>query len=211
MTAHNSGVVPAGEGEVDEQGGVDPGLQQSPSINVCFSTTQGLLSRWIRFVTRSPVSHALLTFHSQTLDKVLVMEATGRGFNIVPWNRWKKSHTLVARFRIIVPEATELEALRDIAKLLGSEYDTISLFGFFFRRWKTRGRNPLDDPTKLICSEAVARFLSFAGFKEFDSAGEWTPADIFQKAIESPERFKNEETGKDFSAIEARVSGDYTK
>jgi hypothetical protein len=209
MTAKAPGVVPAGSGETEKSDLVDPGQQQSPSINVCFSTTQGLFSRWIRFVTRSPVSHALLTFHSQTLDKVLVMEATGRGFNVIPWKKWRKNHVLVARFEIAVPASTELEALRKTAELLGSEYDTISLFGFFFRRWKKRGANPLDDPTKLICSEAVACFLGYAGFEEFASAGEWTPADLFARAIESPERFIRKEIGADFSAIEARISGEH--
>jgi hypothetical protein len=211
MKAQTPGAVPSDNGESEERRPGDPGRQQDASINVCFSTTQGLLSRWIRWVTRSPVSHAILTFHSQTLDKILVMEATGRGFNVIPWKKWKNENTLVARFKIAVPEATELEALRRIATRLGSEYDTISLFGFFLRRWKKRGSNPLDDPTKLICSEAVAYFLSYAGFEEFASAGEWTPADIFLRAIESPDRFIKEETGSDFSTIEARISGEYRK
>jgi len=47
------------------------------SINVCFSATRGLVSHLIRWLTRSRVSHAMITFRSATLDKVLVLEATG--------------------------------------------------------------------------------------------------------------------------------------
>jgi hypothetical protein len=175
-----------------------------PSINICFSTTDGYLSRWIRWVTRSPVSHALLTFYSQTLDKVMVMEATGKGFNLIPWNRWAKKNQLVARFALDVPRDKELEALHRIADKLGAEYDTVSLFGFFFRRWKKRGANPLDDPTKLICSEAVARFLQEVGIDAFQNPGEWTPADIFQYAMAS-DIFVKKEASSDYSLIEARM------
>lgn len=175
-----------------------------PSINICFSTTDGYLSRFIRWVTRSPVSHALLTFYSQTLDKVMVMEATGKGFNLIPWNKWEKKNKLVARFALDIPRDKELEALHRIADKLGDEYDTVSLFGFFFRRWKKRGANPLDDPTKLICSEAVACFLQEAGIDAFQNPGEWTPADILEHAMKS-DTFVRKEASPYYSTIEARM------
>ncbi|MFW6067425.1 MAG: hypothetical protein ACOC97_03745 [Myxococcota bacterium] len=174
--------------------GSRPALED-PSINICFSTTDALLSRWIRFVTRSQVSHALITFRDQTLGRVLVMEATGRGLNVVPWRRWRQKNTLVARFRPTLPLEDQVRALHRMGHLLGSEYDTISLWGFACRRWQKRAKNPLDDPTKLICSEAVARMLKIMGVKSFRRPGDWTPAEVYRFVRARPRLFEPVEEG----------------
>ena len=157
------------------------------SINVCFSTSSGIFSRVIRWFTRSKVSHALITFRDQTLDKVFVMEANGRGFMLVPWSKWRQSHTMVARYRLTVPQGMQSFSLRELAQSLGAQYDYVSVLGFFFRRWYRRMRNPFDDPNKLVCSEAVARFLANSGIKRFENHGTWTPEDILGEAQKGEE------------------------
>ena len=189
------------------------------SLNVCFSTSDGLLSWWIRGYTRSPVSHALITFRDYTLDRVFVMEAGGHGFCVVPWSTWERANTLIARFRLSAPAQQQLTALRETANLLGAEYDTRGLFGFVpllvhdvrarvRRRWRVRRqgtarpetgdeqlvaprwrpvvRNLLDDPKRLFCSEAVARFLALAGYDdEVTRPSDWSPDNLFQFARDS--------------------------
>jgi hypothetical protein len=152
------------------------------SINVCFSTTNGLMSRIIRWFTRAKTSHALITFRSETLDKVFVMEANGRGFMLQPWAKWRRKNTLVARYALAVPTAQQMTALRALAEFLGTEYDYVSLLGFAWRRFRARSSNPFDDPTQLICSEAVAKFLAAAGLNEFSEAETWTPGDLLAAA-----------------------------
>ncbi len=194
--------------EAAERGPAATGLPdlEDPSINVCFSTTSSLLSGWIRLVTRAPVSHALITYRCRTLARVMVMEATGRGFNVVPWRRWKQHNRLVARFAIDEPVATQVRALHGLAEDLGSEYDSLSLFGFALRRWQKRSKNLLDDPRKLICSEAVAKFLKAVGVAECRDPGEWTPADLFEHLLSDPGRFPRVEEGEHIERAVARAT-----
>jgi hypothetical protein len=158
------------------------------AINVCFSTTDGLFSRIIRWFTKSKASHALITFRDETLDSVFVMEANGRGFMLVPWARWRKGNTLVVRYELAIPEGEQLSALRAVSASLGLEYDYVSLIGFLWRRFTKRMSNPFSSSKKLVCSEAVARFLYAAGFDKFDDAGSWTPEDMLQE-IADDKRF----------------------
>jgi hypothetical protein len=162
------------------------------SINICFSTANGFFSKVIRWFTRSRASHSLITFYDITLDRVFVMEANGRGFMLVPWSKWRKSNTMVARYSLSIGEAAQIESLRALSGSLGAEYDYVSLLGFIFRRFKKRMANPLNNPTKLICSEAVANFLAGAGLVGFGSPGTWVPEDLMDEA-RSREEFILEE------------------
>ena len=143
-----------------------------PNISVCFSTTNHLVSRVIRFVTRSEVSHALLTYQDETLGKVMVLEAVGVGFRMVPWTKWRQGNTLVARFGVVrgapgeaISQEVQVRALQALAGLLGEEYDTLGALGYVFKRLFKYAfkklRNPFQSPHKLFCSEAVALFLRY--------------------------------------------------
>jgi hypothetical protein len=179
----------------------DPGeTAGSPSINICFSTTDAVLSRWIRWFTRSRVSHAVITFRSELLGKVLVMEASAVGFRLLPWAKWEKKNTLVTRFRLDLPEAAQVSALHFIADKLGDEYDRRGLFGFFrvLSWWREKPLhglpNWLDHPNKLFCSEAVALFLHHAGLDGFERPAQWSPGELLIHAESNPV-FIREELG----------------
>jgi hypothetical protein len=168
-------------------------------INVCFSTTNGWFSRAIRWFSRAPVSHAFITFRDETLEKTFVLEANGRGFMLTPWRRWLDHHQLYSRYRIAAPPGPQMESLRNLSEFLGSQYDYFSLFGFLFRRLFGRMRNPFDDSKKLVCSEAVARFLDDIGHKGlrgFGQHGTWTPGDLLKEAEKRPV-FELEESRED--------------
>lgn len=155
------------------------------SINIAFSTTNSWLSRAIRWVTRSKASHSIITFRDETLDKIFVMEANGRGFMLVPWSKWSKSNTLIARYSIDIEPALQIESLRSLAGMLGAEYDYMSLIALVLRRFTSRMQNPLDSSKKLICSEAVAKFLYGTlhdDMKVFKGYGTWTPEDLLEEA-----------------------------
>lgn len=186
-------------------------------VQVCFSTTTGLFSWWIRWFTGSPVSHSLLSFRSETLGKVCVMESHGSGFRIVPWASWETRNTLIARFTLSCPSEAQLKALRALSNRLGDPYDVRALFGFvpglWYRvknavvgRWRVRNqgsatrrhrshwlprfRNFLDNPKRLFCSEAIAEFLLFATSRaEFDRPQDWSPKNLFDYAAHTPEVF----------------------
>jgi len=163
------------------------------SINVCFSTADGFFSKMIRWFTRSKVSHSLITYKDEGLDKVLVLEANGRGFMLTPWAKWSESHTLVVRCRMNLPINAHRTSIQDLANFLGSQYDYLSLLGFALRRFFGRMVNPFNDRRKLVCSEAVARFLHGAGLPGYREYGTWTPEDLLKEAKKAPTMFVLEE------------------
>jgi len=142
----------------------------------------------------------LITFYDETLDKVFVMEANGRGFMLVPWSKWRKSNTLVARYSISVLEGSKIDSLRLLAAHLGAQYDYLSLLGFLWRRFVARTKNPFGSTKKLVCSEAVARFLN--GIRDgqgglgFDDPSSWTPEDLYGE-VRQRDVFVLEEPKKD--------------
>jgi len=163
------------------------------SICVCYSTSSSLISRLIRWFSRSEASHALLTFHDPFLEKVFVMEANGRGFMLTPWAKWRRTHKLLARFSVKMPPSNQVVSLKLLAEHLGSQYDYISLLGFLFRRWVKRVANPFSDPDRLVCSEAVAVFLRDCGIGDFDKPETWTPGDLLTWMRKRPQEYQLEE------------------
>lgn len=169
------------------------------SINVCFSTTNQLISKFIRWRTKSDVSHACITFHSLSLQKIMVMEAVTKGYVIVPWDKWKKQNVLIARYRLN-PETIALDdqckALESMGQKLGLGFDFAGLLDFlklFWRGTKVRFKNEFQNPKQLFCSEAVAEFLTAAGLEEFKDASSFRP-DILRKELRGkPKHFRLEE------------------
>lgn len=134
------------------------------NVTIGFSTTNNWLSAIIRWVTRSPCSHAWLAFDDQTMGTRLVMQAEAWGFEVRPWDRWRRENKLVAEFRPIGPVLDN--SLKWIATYLGSRYDYRAAFLAGLWRWLGRGlRGKFNDPTKLMCSEGVVRFLQHAGYQ----------------------------------------------
>lgn len=149
------------------------------SINICFSTGTGLISRIIRWITRAPVSHCCITFRDETLQKVMVMEASTRGFSLIPWSRWQQENHLVVRYSIARPSELQAAAIRTLAQHLGDQYDYIGVLAFLWRRIWASLRNPLASPTRLFCSESVALFLAAVDIQTERLADACTPGDIY--------------------------------
>ena len=85
------------------------------------------------------------------------------GYELRPWPRWKKENILIAEF---IPTGPSLEqSLKWIATFLGARYDYKAAIISGLWRWFGRllkGR--FNDPTKLMCSEGVVRFLQHAEY-----------------------------------------------
>lgn len=137
-------------------------------ITVGFSTTNKLISRFIRWITGGRVSHAWIAFYDPKLDKRFVLQAEAWGYELRPWNRWLKENIWKAEF--LLPQTDSLDcALVSISNYLGTDYDYKSAFLLGLRNWFGRWmKKPTNDPSKLMCSEAVIRFL---GMTEMGSYG----------------------------------------
>jgi hypothetical protein len=119
------------------------------------------MSKLIRWVTRGKSSHAWLRYYDETLQMHMVIQAELEGYETIPWKRWLKKNKLIAAY-----EPTEVNltgGLRHIAQYLGADYDLRSALWVGLKRWfGKKFRRALHSPTKLMCSEAVARALQHA-------------------------------------------------
>jgi hypothetical protein len=135
-------------------------------IRIGFSTvTSNLVSRIIRWFSRSKASHAWLLVSDETFGLELVMEASEMGFRLVPFESFKKKNTIVALFDPVVP----LESgVKEAATWLGESYDFLGLFGALFvilGRWlKRKWKNPFHSSKSMFCSEAVVRVLQSVAY-----------------------------------------------
>jgi hypothetical protein len=157
-------------------------------ITVGFSTTNKWISRLIRWVTRGRVSHAWIAFFDPCLDMRLVMQAEAWGYEVRPWKRWKRQNVLVAEFKT---DRQLSNSLQWIAKSLGVEYDWKAAFFAGLRRWLGRWlRGRFRSPRKLMCSEAVIRFLQHAGVSAVAQLDpELTPPQRLLEAVEKSPDF----------------------
>lgn len=136
-------------------------MTATAGVTIGFSTTNKLLSRMIRFVTRSPCSHAWIAYWDETLQSRMVMQAEAWGFEVRPWIRWERQNTLVAEFQPGRP----LDIVK-LATLLGTRYDYRAAFLVGLARLFGRAvKGIYKDPVKLMCSEAVVRTLQWAHYR----------------------------------------------
>ena len=154
------------------------------TTRVGFSTSPtNILSRIIRWFTKSRVSHAFLVYKDSDFDRDMVMEATLGGFKIVPFDKFSQSTTVIALFD---PKHSLDVGLNKAVDLLGEDYDYTGLFGMMFvlfGRWlKRKWRNPWSSSKSMFCSEAVARVMRWSlypGTEEMEME-DTTPEDLLE-------------------------------
>jgi hypothetical protein len=136
---------------------------------VGFSTTNLWISRLIRFFTRSKASHAWLSYESNELNSIIVLEAHYT-FRALPYAFFKRQNTIVKEVEITKGDTSTMVAA--CAKFLGTDYDytgivgglIVSLGNWLKKKWK----NPWGNPKVQTCSEAVVRALVAGGYPEAD-------------------------------------------
>ena len=164
------------------------------SISICFSTTDNLVSRAVRWFTQSDMSHCYITFRDQTLDRVMIMESDWGGFTMVPWDSPTiKGKQLIARYTINAEEAVQVEAVRGLVDFLGTGYDYMSLVALAIRRLRKGFERPFTSPTKLICSESVVKFINACGVADLPKPHMWTPQDVYTFVSTNPALFIRQE------------------
>ena len=128
-------------------------------IAIGFSTTASLLSRTVRWFTKSKASHSFIMF--DWLEQQWVVEAEAVGVQIVPLSNF------LARKNIIVktyelPNIT-MEDLKLVLQDSGTGYDYTGLFGAILPiigQWfKQKWHNPWNNAKALFCSEMIAQWL----------------------------------------------------
>jgi hypothetical protein len=136
-------------------------------VRIGFSTCRScLISRLIRWVTQSQVSHTWLLLKEGPLSVPVVLEAVmGQGFRLVPFRVFETGNTIVATIDPVVPIE---DGVREALDWLGESYDLRGMFGeavvMLGRRLHRRWHNPFFSSHTMFCSEAVVRTLQSAHY-----------------------------------------------
>jgi hypothetical protein len=145
-------------------------------IKIGFSSSNSWISRLIRWLTSSDVSH---TFLLVTIDgKEFVAEAAFSGFRLILKRNWDKDNRVADLFTPIVSLDKGWEAVED---WLGERYGYEGIFGYMWvvlgRMIKRKWHNPIHESKALFCSEANTKVLQESG---------WPGADQLDAASMSP-------------------------
>lgn len=136
-------------------------------VKVGFSTHgNNIVSRLIRWLTKSKASHAWLLVEDPFFGLEMVMEATETGFRLIPLANFKaEGNNIVA---LLEPSSPLDEGVKQAGKWLGEHYDFAGLFGasvVILGRWlRRKWRNPFGSPKSMFCSEAVVRVMQASKF-----------------------------------------------
>lgn len=125
--------------------------------SLVFTTSSHWLSRVIRAVTASDVSHVAIgteIFGQPVLIHSALDGDTGRnGVQITPRHRWLSDNTVVAEYAII-PDVTE--NMGSMVRLLCERYDKMGLIGYLIviiaQYLGKKIMNPLSSPSRYVCS-----------------------------------------------------------
>lgn len=127
-------------------------------LTLLFSTTDAPLSRVIRWMSNSEVSHC--GFGVLIDGARFVADSAILGCEMVARDRWLKGRKLVHEF--VVPE-DHLPDLWRVLSPLGAGYDYSGMLGYlpiWIARWCGRKiRNPWASPTLNVCTEYVIRVM----------------------------------------------------
>jgi hypothetical protein len=151
-------------------------------MHLVFTSSDALISRLIRKVTGSEVSHVALRL---SLEEVTVfLHADVGGVKIVPQQAFFAARTERYVFAFKDPVSPKLAVA-----YIGARYDYAGLVWNLFRimtKWLGYAwKRPLQSPHALVCSEFIAR-LGLASFVGLDPEST-TPQDLLEICKKSPE------------------------
>lgn len=145
------------------------------SFRIGFSTTNKWTSRFIRWVTRSKVSHVYVSL--PMFGDRLVFQSDSHGVAMEWWSRFEAHNKIVAEFELQdTPGGWKgwrgALATKALFPLLHAPYDFKAVWGFawvllgrvFGRRWK----NPFAQRSAYVCSEFGLLWLQAGGVDKFE-------------------------------------------
>jgi len=128
-------------------------------MRIVFTASNSWLSRTIRFITRSKVSHVAFVYYDKAFKKEMVLEAISTGFHIRTLERMLEDCVIVESFDL--PQ--EEEVLVVLSSWLDTPYDYGGLLGQAFvqiaRIFRRRIRNPFASKKAFFCSEIAVSLL----------------------------------------------------
>jgi len=132
-----------------------------------FSTSKSILSRLIRWITKSKVSHTYLRLNIKGHD--MVLHSNQHGVNFDQWEDFKANFEIVAEFELNIANEQESNAWNYAIAQLDKPYDFLAITGFLWvllnKRIKRKVSNPFPNRSAYFCSELVIESLKAADFE----------------------------------------------
>lgn len=134
-------------------------------VSICFSTTNSLPSKVIRWLTKANISHSYLKVYDQTFGTNLVLHADFDGIQIDLFDKFSINNFTVVEYEIDDPRLDE--AIKKNLWYLGKSYDYKKLFNFawavIFKRWFIRKiKDPISNPRSLICVDFILYAINYS-------------------------------------------------
>lgn len=147
-------------------------------VSICFSSTNTFISRLIRRLTHSDVSHVYLKIYDQTFATDFVVHSDWDGVQIGLLEKFEIDNFTVEKFEIDDPRLDD--AVKKNLWHLGKSYDYKKLFNWakviIFKRWLVRKmKEPSKTPKRIICVDFVLFMLNDAEITRLP-IGHLTPA-----------------------------------
>lgn len=142
---------------------------------IVFSTSRDWVSRAIRWITRSPCSHVALIYDDCTFDIRCVMQSWWSGFELRTLQQWNQGNRVVAEYKVLNHDVND--SVKKLARHLGEGYEFGHIPLLAIKSWMEKWMKlkfsirPSRTPKKMICSEAITRFLQWSNVeavKELD-------------------------------------------
>lgn len=156
-------------------------------IQICFSTTNGIHSKLIRWFTKANVSHVYLKIFDQTFGTYLVLHADWDGVQFDLLDKFSINNFTIEEYEIDDPRLDE--AIKKNLWYLGKAYDYYKLISWawviFFKRWFVRKiKDPIKDPKKIWCVDFVLYAFNSSGITHLP-IGYFTQKDFQQWCLEN--------------------------
>jgi len=135
-----------------------------------FSSTNKILSRIIKWATRSKASHAYVLI--MVAGEPIVIHSNQHGVNCDHYNKFKKDKKIVSEYKLLLDEETEKQATANALRLLDKPYDFLSVLGFGWvllcKALGCKAKNPFPNRSAYQCSEFALTVMRKAGIEGTD-------------------------------------------
>jgi hypothetical protein len=157
------------------------------AVRICFSTSTSLISRLIRYFTKSKFSHAFLTRWSQDWLGWLGVGSQLGGWMEQAGENFETGGVSVVHC-LVLPNINIWEGLRKNRKLLGAPYDIGGLLGMswvevLWRLFKLKVKNPLNSRKAWFCSEIIVKILKDSGLDLGLDPGSTDPEVLYEALV----------------------------
>lgn len=158
-------------------------------VSICFSTTNSIFSKIIRWITKAKISHSYLKIWDQTFSANLCLHSDWDGIQIGLLEKFTIDNFTVEEYEIEDPRLDE--AVKKNLWHLGKFYNYYQLFNLawmiILKRWFVRKiKEPAKDPKKIVCVDYVLYVFNEAGITHLP-IGHLTTADLLKWCRENYE------------------------